>query len=61
MKIKHDSASGKTSIHLNWTETRQFISSTSARQFVGTEVELLIQKCNDRLNAIEALSKPSSN
>lgn len=42
MKIKHNYRTGKTVIELNWNETRQFISTTAAREVVGAHVSNLI-------------------
>ena len=43
MTIKHNFQTGKTTIDLNWNETRQFIDSSVARENVRTLVADLVQ------------------
>jgi hypothetical protein len=42
MKIKHNFETGKTVIELSWIETRQFISTSIARETVGNHVSNLV-------------------
>lgn len=44
MTIKHNSASGKTTITLSWTETRQFIDVSSVQQNVAKRVGEIVAK-----------------
>lgn len=50
MKITHDYNKGITKITLNWTETRQFISDSSAMQAVQLETRKLV---NARRSTLE--------
>jgi hypothetical protein len=38
MTVSHDKKTGQTRITLTWTETRQFISSSSARETLAEVV-----------------------
>lgn len=42
MKIKHDYKTGKTTIVLDWTETRQFISAQAAQKEVASQVAAVV-------------------